>query len=269
MKSYLKTLLISPALLLTLAACDHVEGEDRYRSYTPETVNADKSILIQEFTGMRCVNCPTGAQVIHDITDNLDGKAVTVCIHPEGHQFTEPIDGVDLTSPASTEIYNYYHPNFPAAIFDGGRPNTNTKRWSGVALTASQQPTPLNVYVTTTYDKSSRKVKAHYNVTFIEDYTSPLNITLYLTEDGIIGTQESLNGVTLHDYEFNNVLRAAFNSVWGQSIGDSFKEFQRVEGDCEMTIDSKWNAENCHVVAFVGVQKGTVYNAVKVPVVKK
>ncbi|MCM1291928.1 MAG: Omp28 family outer membrane lipoprotein [Prevotella sp.] len=269
MKSYIKALMLAPGLLLSLTACDHLDGDDRYYPYEPEPIVADKCLLIEEFTGMRCVNCPTGAETVHSIIEALDGNAVAVCIHPENHEFTKPIDGLDLTCPISTEIYEYYHPNFPAAIFDGGRPNTNTKRWSGVALNAYSEPTPLNVEVSTEYDKDTRKVRAHYIVTFISNYVGDLNLTMYLTEDGIIGTQEALNGVTLHDYEFNHVLRASFNGTWGQQIGTAFTEYQKVEGDYELTLKDGWKAENCNVVAFVGKQKGTVYNAVQVAVVNK
>lgn len=261
MKSTIKTFLLCSSAILALASCDHVEGDDRYRPYVPETVEADKYLLVEEFTGMRCVNCPKGAETVHSITEALDGKVVAVCIHPEGHIFTEPIDGVDLTSPASTEIYNYYHPNFPAAMFDGSRPNTNTARWLGVALKAYQEPTPLNISVTTRYDASSRKVKAHYTVTFLEDYAGELCVTAYLTEDGIKGEQESLNGVTLHDYSHNHVLRAAISGVWGDKIGNAFTAHQIVEGDYEYTLKEEWNEDNCNVVVFAGISKGTVYNA--------
>lgn len=269
MKSYIKTLIIASGVLMSLTACDNVDIEDRYLPYTPDAIDAEKSLLVQEFTGMRCVNCPKGAQTIHDITEALGGNVVAVCIHPENHTFTEPINGLDLTSPASTELYNYYHPNFPAAIFDGSRPNSNVARWSGVAMTAYNQPTPVNIEVTTKYDAGSRKVTAHYKATFIEAYEGDLNVTLYLTEDGIIGEQESLNGETLYDYEFNHVLRAAFNTVWGETMGSSFHAYQIVEGDYDMTLDPKWVAENCNVVAFVGVNKGTVYNAAETPVTSK
>ncbi|MBD5213080.1 MAG: Omp28 family outer membrane lipoprotein [Bacteroidales bacterium] len=261
MKSIIKTILLSSGALLALASCDHVEGEDRYRPYEPEIVEADKYLLIEEFTGMRCVNCPRGAETVHSITEALDGKVVAVCIHPEGHVFTEPLGGLDLTCSASTEIYNYYHPNFPAAVFDGGRANTNTARWSGVAVQAFQQPTPLNISVANTYDASSRKVKAHYTVTFLEDYVGELCVTAYLTEDNIIGEQESLNGVHFSDYSHNHVLRGALSGVWGDKIGDAFVAGQRIEGDYEYTLKEGWVADNCNVVVFAGISRGTVYNA--------
>lgn len=262
------TLMMAIGASLALTSCEDVSEADRYIPY--EKPDASKNLLIMEFTGMRCVNCPKGAEAVHDITEALDGKAVAICLHPtlpDGPgNFTLPIDGLDLRSDVATDIYNEFHPNFPAAMFDFGDISTNVRRWSGVAMKAFAVPSPLNVEVTTDYDESTRKVKAHYKVTFVDNYTDELNLTMYLTEDGIIGTQEGPSGVTYENYTFNHVLRGSFNGTWGESIGSGFTILQEVEGEYELTLKEGWKAENCNVACFVGQPKGTVFNATEAKV---
>lgn len=264
------TLMMALGAAFALTSCDHIAEPDRYIPY--EKPDAAKNLLIMEFTGMRCVNCPKGAEAVHEIIEALDGKAVAICVHPtlpDGPgNFTLPIDGLDLRSQTATDIYNEFHPNFPAAKFDGGTANTNVRRWSGVAMTAFAVPSPLNVEVTTDYDESSRKVTAHYKVSFVDNFAGNLHLTMYLTEDGIIGTQEGPSGATYENYTFNHVLRNSFNGTWGESIGSNFTILQEIEGEYEMTLDEGWVADNCNVACFVGQPKGTVYNAVEVKVKK-
>src|SRR5690348_14133339 len=46
---------------------------------TPET----KNVLIEEFTGVRCPNCPQGHVIIANIKAANPGRVVSVSLHPQ------------------------------------------------------------------------------------------------------------------------------------------------------------------------------------------
>ncbi len=43
-------------------ACDNIDEDDRF--IPVERPHSEKTVLIEEFTGARCVNCPDGAAVV-------------------------------------------------------------------------------------------------------------------------------------------------------------------------------------------------------------
>lgn len=235
---------------LFLGSCDNVEENDRF--IPVERPKVERKILIQEFTGIRCINCPNAAKAMHDFQQTEDGKsAVVVAIHPDNTDFSRPIAGFSLSTATGGEYFLYYSGNeLPAAIINSGSLNTVLGEWVGKAMSELAKPAVLTMDVTTDYDETSRKLTANYKVTFNEVVESDLSVLVWITESGIIGTQLMPDGSRNKEYEFNHVLRASLNGTWGTNIGKSFTTGQVVDGTAEIQIPEEWNPENCEVVAF-------------------
>jgi hypothetical protein len=60
-----------------------------YVSTEPQNKNA----ILEEFTGVRCPNCPAGHQVMAGILDDNPGRAFCVAYHPYNSSYTEPYSG--------------------------------------------------------------------------------------------------------------------------------------------------------------------------------
>ena len=96
---------------------------DRYiMEMTPEPpTTAVKRVLIEEFTGRKCPNCPTGAQTIANIQAYYEGRVVAVAIHagmyamPTGSAFSD----MDFRTEAGNTYNDTYSPQgYPAAMVD-------------------------------------------------------------------------------------------------------------------------------------------------------
>ena len=117
------------ALLASLAAgCDNIGEDERYIKVEKPVVDNPRNLLIMEFTGNSCLNCPTGAATVEQIKDEEEpGRVISVGLHPYGSHFTEPVATIhtpsrrqDLRSQAATAMFDYYQPSgFPAAVFNG------------------------------------------------------------------------------------------------------------------------------------------------------
>lgn len=241
-----KTSLILAASLPFLAACDNIAEEDRFLEYDRPPV--ERNIVIFEFTGQTCRNCPDGAAAIHNILESKEGQVFAVNLHPENTTYTKPLGNIRLTSPEASFLYNYYQPQgFPAACINGTAPNSNPLLWGGFADDALAMPAPASLELTTEYNKVSRELTIHYNTTFDVYSEYEILLQLYIVEDGIVGMQQSMNGL-IRDYVHNHVLRTTAYKDWGLSLGDTFAVHQQISGDVSVTLDDSWVADNCSVV---------------------
>ncbi len=109
----------------------------------------------------------------------------------------------------------------------------------------------MTISLTSDFSEQDRSVKVNYEITLTNDVSEPLNLMVWLTEDGIVGRQSSLTE-TIKDYVHNHVLRKSFFSEeWGQELGSSFNNGEKIVGEASTILDESWVAENCHVVVFV------------------
>lgn len=242
------------ALALLVSSCDDVKESDRLIDYPLPP--ASKTLLIMEFTGQNCSNCPSGAAQIHSLQEAYPDGVIAVCLHPEGVEFTNIIGKVDLglRSKTATEIYRNYPTNsFPYAIFDGVATEESKSylQWVQASTPFLQAETPVKLEVEATYDKD-RNISVHCKADFVRgEYQRPLNIAVWIMENGIVGPQMSSSG-RLKDYTHNHVLRTSLNGAWGESFGTSFSlDDEKEYATSLQKADATWKLENCQIVAFL------------------
>lgn len=268
-------------LLAALATgCDNIAEDDRYSKVEKPVVENPRNLLIMEFTGNSCSNCPTGASTIEQIKEDEPGRVISVGLHPEGSTFTRPVNTThsaskrqDFRSEAATAIFDYYgKPNvFPCAIFNGleSSMSTSIPDWITKATDALKASAAMNISATTSYDAESRNLAVDYTIEFVNTVTSKINATVWLVENDILGTQTMPDGKTNRDYVHNHVLRASLNGNWGEEIGSGFdSDTTPITKTASMTLQEDWVAENCDLVIFVySDDNKEVEQAIQIPAV--
>lgn len=81
--------------VLALASCDEVDKADRYIEVdtgivappenpddTGRPTSVQRAVLIEDFTGQMCVNCPNAVPVIEQLEEAYPGKVVAVAYIP-------------------------------------------------------------------------------------------------------------------------------------------------------------------------------------------
>ncbi len=236
--------------VVMFTACDNIPEADRFIKVERPVI--ERNVLLFDFTGIRCVNCPDAAEAIHELQQSYP-QVIAVGLHPEGHPFTEPLRGLDLRCHEATVIYNNFinDTSLPQAVIDGGAPNNMYTTWSTEAITALKKPAPATIALDIDYDAAKREVVVNYDVKFNQGYTGNCSVMVWVMENGIVGPQQLSSGVK-RDYTHNHVLRASLNGDWGQPLdGTSFMPDQIVEGAAAMVLDESWVPENCQIVAFM------------------
>lgn len=249
------------ALAFTLCACDNIDEADRF--IPMEFQQTDKVVLIEEFTGARCVNCPDGAATVAALHELHGNKVIPVSLYPSQlPQLTRPVSGsVDLRTDIATEIFGQYNKDnaLPAAMFnrmtfDGKVLLKEYAKWStpvtSILNDVANPYAPVNIDMNCTYTPEGRDLKVNYEVDFLTDVPEDVSFQVYVLENKIISKQYYSGGM-LPDYENNHVLRAGLHDTWGKSYGASHKANDSFTGECSIKLAEDWKAENIQVVGFL------------------
>ncbi|WP_420187946.1 Omp28 family outer membrane lipoprotein [Bacteroides pyogenes] len=83
MKTNLKYVIAYTALLLSAGACEQIGNNERW---TPEEENLlpekeRSTVLVEEYTGQNCINCPTAAAELKKISGSYPKNVITVSMH--------------------------------------------------------------------------------------------------------------------------------------------------------------------------------------------
>ena len=241
------------------ADIDNPDLEDSERLFLPQK----RGILIEDYTGQDCVNCPEATELIGRIcqivADTAGIEVIPVAIHsgPLGvmPSASHP-DGL------ATELGNTYYRHWaceyqPMGLIDRsdgvlGKEDWEPKvRWDLSQLTSKIAAT--NIVVEPTYDEASRQLNVKVSVAAVKNATTG-NLQVWLTEDQVVAFQKYPNNVTKADNIHNHVLRTSLNGTWGEEVNIAETEFRELNYSC--TLAQGWNAQNLSVVAFVANDSG-------------
>jgi len=245
----IKNILYSASIAMLLTGCSNIAEDERLIYVEPATVN--RNVLIEDFTGQRCINCPNATEAIHEI-QNLYGEdhAIAVAIHcgPFGVEGTK-----GLVTEAGKEYWNRWFDasqGQPVAKINRGQKNDEYANWANAVAQELKKTTTVKLDVKVSYDESTRKLTISSLVS--DEKKTPGNLQLWLIEDSIVGAQYMPDGKAKTDYIHNHIFRDAINGTWGEEI--KYDTSSPIEHT--YTLPEKYNPANCSIVAFVYNENG-------------
>lgn len=244
----LKIFLALTIIGFSFASCDKIEAP-----YTQNVVKpvGNKKVLLEDFTGQKCVNCPAAHEIAHTLQDtsNYGENLIVVAIH-SGFFATPgvaPFD-YDFTTEAGDAYESYFSvQTYPTGMVN--RVNTDGDYLidkDGWATEVAKQFDEVNIAnIEIIPSLNGNKLSGEINLDFDEDFMTQGNVQIWITEDSIVKPQVVPGGME-EDYIHMHVLRGAVNGSWGEALtaasyssGDtesiSFSNFQL--GDDWVTDD--------------------------------
>lgn len=252
------------AAALSFTACSNIAEDDRLIYVEP--VEVSKRVLIEDFTGQGCVNCPNATLVIEEMQKQYGAdNVIAVGIHsgPYAKTMSE-----QKNYPLWTETGDYYYYDSwdieaqPTGVIDRKFVSSTYQSWGAIVRAELQESAPIELDATTEYDAATRTVTVNVNSKGVLDVTGKLQV--WLTEDNITSVQYMPDGKPNVEYVHNHVFRTAVNGRDGEDF--SIKWNEEKTATCTAVLDDGWKAENMSVVAFVYNGDG-VQQVVKVPVI--
>lgn len=241
-------------------ACDEIDPPyTTNQSGNVDTGTYLQKVLIEDFTGHRCGNCPRAHEKLEEISDLYPGKVIGVAIH--NGFFATPLSPdypMDYRTQAGDEIASEFGVDqWPIGMVNrtstSGSPLIAYDGWATeVSQILANEPS-ISISIVNGYDTTSRQLTATVNATFLQSVDQPLRLSLFLTEDSIISPQTDYDCTPnkVDNYVHMHMLRTAINGTWGTNVSSGNK----AEGDTLMrvfttTLNSAWNYKHCSVVAF-------------------
>ena len=241
---------------VSFTACDEVDEADRFKEL--EKIESKRTVLLEDFTGQLCTNCPDGHRLIASLQEQYGENIIAVGIHAGVFGIGEnELEGVvGLMQPEGDEYAKKWGVEaYPSAVIDrcSGAIKT-TSDWSKVVRDEMTKPTDLNIELSATADDKTITITTKLQPT--SDISGKLQ--LWITESNIKSFQID-NGSYLMDYVHNHVYRASVNGTWGEDISLTANIFPELTHS--IAIKDNWNKENLAVVAFVYNNKEGVVQA--------
>lgn len=255
MKRYVKTFICALAVGAVSVGCDEVDAGDRYIEM--EAADVQRAVLLEDFTGQNCVNCPDAHEVIEQLEQLYGENLIAVSIH--GGQFGISVDRtvypsyIGLATPEGEEYNTSYGiESWPAGLVNRIGSVTEHDKWAAAVRTEIEKPAAAEIEVEAVLDNEGPKpvIRITETVRPLSNFTGKLQV--WVVENGIVARQRS-GSETIPDYVHNNVFRAAVNGTWGEDVTYTDGIIATSEHSIEVRNTDKevWNTDNLAVVAFI------------------
>jgi len=248
MKRVISALFLSAILLI---ACDKVkhpiqdpkafEPPPDPACVTPHVIKTNslvmncRKVLVEDYTGHTCGNCPRAAENATTIVNTYGDSVVVIAVHA-GTQFSPPSlpeYPEDFRTSTGTDWDAYF--GMSAAGLPKGCVNRSQipypqprTTWLTTAGNLLNNPQDAKMLVTTTLDTNKMLVNVAVKTTFLKAFpATTVNICVVVTEDSIVASQKDysppagatvINGDERPDYEFEHMLRGSLNGSWGNLL---------------------------------------------------
>ncbi|MDD2197596.1 MAG: Omp28 family outer membrane lipoprotein [Bacteroidales bacterium] len=219
-----------------------------------ETEETVQKVLLEEFTGHQCQNCPEGAATAEQLKQAYGNKFIIIAYHAGHFARTNTDFPEDYRTAVGNELNsNFNVESYPAGVvnrteYDGKLVITNTVWPSAASAILDNNIEPhLQLGINHTYNSGNLSVTI--NAKALNDI-EPLSICVFITEDGLISPQQTPSG-TVENYVHNHVFRISLNGTWGtQTFAEGAAVGQEENITVEAAIDSDWNLNNLNIVCF-------------------
>lgn len=254
------------AAVLLATSCETISEDERMTYVKPTDVK--KHVLIEDFTGQLCRNCPEATATIHELQQQY-GEDAVVAVGLYSGPFGKRTSGAYLSLTTATGDYYYQQRGISQQpsmmldrkliISDNSVLTARVNEYLGNEARAIMQ-------LTSDYDSVSAKTIISVAVEGIETSTDA-RLQVWLMEDSITDAQIMPTGKTNKEYVHNHVFRTTVTDKDGVQI--DVEQGQKVSEIFEATIDTTaWKPENMSVVAFVFDSNG-VLQVLKTPLIEK
>lgn len=243
----------------------------RDTSTTQISSNGVQNVLLEDYTGHTCGNCPEAAEVAAKLYADNAGRVVVTAVHAGGFAALElPDFKRDLTCPAGVALdaaFRVSRAGNPNGLINRTTVNNRViqgmKNWEPVVAQILPKQPLMDLSMSHTYYPERRTVIVTVTATALQSIDAVTNVSVWLQENDIVGDQKDYRKTPSHvtDYVFEHVLRTSLNGTWGDTLntgpiaqGTKITKTVRYEIPAEKLNPTDtlnmWTLNNCELVAF-------------------
>lgn len=250
-------------LLFFATACSDIADNERLIEI--DTVEPVRSIVIEDFTGQRCVNCPDAHKVLEALVEQYGEEyVIPVSIHAGSFGMSTSLTNYNtglicLMQPEGNQLQDVYGSvnSWPIGVVNGRGGFSNPDSWAQTARIELLREPEASVSVMPVYDASTNSINVE---TLIRPYTDiDVTLKIWVVESGITARQMNTAG-WITDYKHDNVWRASVTQLEGEAVSLSNGHNVTLDHKIEVRASDKerWEVDNLSVVAILSTFSGYV-----------
>ena len=181
------------AAALSLVACSNIADDERLIYVKPADVA--RKVLIEDFTGQRCINCPRATLVIGKLQEEYGHDAViAVGIHsgPLGFKGTPTLTG--LATELGDEYYSHWGIEYQPQGLVNRTGRCDYQLWATEVDKLITQQSSLQISMDCHYNEATREVVVDLTTLGTNGATDG-RLQLWVTEDSITAMQLRYNEI--------------------------------------------------------------------------
>lgn len=244
------------------------------------TIPSNANLVIEDFTGFKCPNCPDAHSKINQIARQFPDRIFPINVH--AGSFASPsgvpsgAQSYDFRTPQGDALVQFMPPGgYPAATFNRDSiSKTYRNLWGEYATAHLNTFSYLNVGGIVFIDTVKRKIEVEIEVLYTGDPDTTCNfLTVALLQDNIVAYQ---SGTVLNTeqeiekdkaYNHMHVLRGYLTPTWGDKIEDiskgSLYTFKYAKTYAKKIKDIPLDLQNVEVIAFVAKSKKDIISGIR------
>lgn len=263
MKTRITSSLLACLFAFVFTACDVIEDpvcDDCLQE------SAGKKVLVEDFTGHQCGNCPRAHEQLEDLAASYGIDLVIISVHAGG--FARVLESQGYVADYTTEYGDALELHYGADLeglpigmvnrrqWEDGEVLQKFASWSTQIATLLQETPQLDMSVSANIVDGGNLSEIEVEMTYLQNTNDNHNLVVLVTEDSIVSKQSdySLPGGYISEYEHKHMLRGSLTGggIWGESVKDGERfAGESLEAEFDFSLPADWNPEHCHVVAFV------------------
>jgi len=223
-----------------------------------------KQVLLEEFTGHKCVNCAGASISAHELAEAHNHKLIIYSVH--AGWYSEP-DATghytaDFRCGTGNELHTYFEVSAnPVGIIDrveySGSVLIGEGNWETAVLAELDKENVIDLKVTNIYYPNLDTLQIKVSATFHQPLPGRYMVVAYIVEDHIIAPQKNNEGAVgptpdWLDYEHRNMLRDAITPTYGKRISeDDIVVGSTYDENFTYLLNENWVTENCNIIVYV------------------
>lgn len=272
----MKRFFLLATIIMGLTACSNNDEDERLIYVEPAEVN--RPVLIEDFTGQACVNCPNATAAIHELQETYgEENVIAVAIHCGPFAHLRSNMGNAFLSDLGTKLGDEYYTHWnieaqPGVKINRGAPIYDTNQYAAAVANELKKTSTVHFDAVEFSNNavlvdmsSSDRVEGRLQVWIVEDSIN--------AKDPQTKYQQFMpDGSRRQDYVHNHVFRASLtNDAYGEPVtleagNKSYTQVFYLQGNEALdNFEHLWQKQYLSAVVFFWNEQQGVMQAIRVP----
>lgn len=277
-KVFYNLFLFSTIIAIVLIGCDKIDeplsliNQQNIPSNIDDTIFfadsvnvTEKHVLLEDFTGHKCINCPEAALEAHALAEESNHRLIIYAVHAGFYASPDNIGlyTANFQTATGDELNNQFQIFFnPSGLINRKSFNGSmvqiAANWTSVINSELALDNMADMKLKNTYYPKRNSFKIDIELKPVVNLSGKYKVCIFIAEDSIVSPQKN-NNISIgpvpdwEDYLHRNILRGALNTTFGEYLSPdgSLQINQKYSKSIFYTPNTNWVTNNCNIIAYV------------------